>query len=140
MSMSPIVRDAWMLRKLLEKATGIKVYKAELGSSSSFNLYRGIVQEYKDETNSHITVAQGSWHISEGGEYKVSLYTPTITVGNKRMINAKLVRNIANNIVDALNSEFGQGCWNTCNEEQRCWLPLSRLSFYLQIPNFEEYK
>lgn len=40
MSMSPVVRDAWMLRKLLEKATGIKVYKAELGSFSSFNLYR----------------------------------------------------------------------------------------------------
>lgn len=103
--MSPVVRDAWMLRKLLEKATGIKVYKAELGSFSSFNLYRGIVQEYKDETNTHITVAQGSWSITEGGEYKVSLYTPTITIGYKRMINAQLVRNIANNIVDALKFE-----------------------------------
>lgn len=139
MSMSPVVRDAWMLRKLLEKATGIKVYKAELGSFSSFNLYRGIVQEYKDETNTHITVAQGSWSITEGGEYKVSLYTPTITIGYKRMINAQLVRNIGNNIVDALNSKFGQDCWNTCNEEHRCWLPLSRVSFYLQIPNFEQY-
>lgn len=45
-SMSPIIRDAYMLRKLLEKSTGIKVYKAEVGSYSSFNLYRGIVQEY----------------------------------------------------------------------------------------------
>ena len=94
--MSPVVRDAWMLRKLLEKATGIKVYKAELGSFSSFNLYRGIVQEYKDETNTHITVAQGSWSITEGGEYKVSLYTPAFTIGYKRMINAQLVRNIEN--------------------------------------------
>lgn len=25
------------------------------------------------------------------------------------------------------------------NEEQRCWLPMSRNSFYLQIPNFEKY-
>ena len=97
------------------------------------------MQEYKDETNTHITVAQGSWSITEGGEYKVSLYTPAFTIGYKRMINAQLVRNIANNIVDALNSKFGQDCWNTCNEEQRCWLPLSRVSFYLQIPNFEQY-
>lgn len=84
MSMSPVVRDAWMLRKLLEKATGIKVYKAELGSFSSFNLYRGIVQEYKDETNTHITVAQGSWSITEGGELRfrfIRLLSPSGTRG-----------------------------------------------------------
>lgn len=139
MNMSPIVRDAWMLRKLLEKATGIKVYKAEVSSLSSLNLYRGIVQEYKDETNTHITVAQGSWHISKGGEYKVSLYTPTIIVRHRRMINMQLVCNIVYNIVDALNLKFGEDCWSTCNEEKCRWFPLSRLSFYLQIPNFEEY-
>lgn len=42
-------------------------------------------------------------------------------------------------IADFTNSKFGQDCWNTCNEEHRCWLPLSRVSFYLQIPNFEQY-
>lgn len=138
--MSPIIRDAYMLRKLLEKSTGIKVYKAEVGSYSSFNLYRGIVQEYKDETNSHITVVQGSWHIKNGGEYKISLYTPTIVVAHRKMINRQLVHAIVRDIVDALNSEFGHGNWNTCNEENSCWFPLSRCSFYLQIPNFEEYE
>lgn len=37
------------------------------------------------------------------------------------------------------NNEFGEDNWNTCNEEQKCWLPMSRNSFYLQIPNFEKY-
>lgn len=136
--MSPMVRDAWLLRKLLEKATGIKVYKADRISDSPFNLYYSIVQEYKDETNSHITVAQGSWHINEGGEYKVSLYTPTIVVGNRKISNIQLIRAIALKIVAALNDEFGESCWNTCNEERRVWFPLSRNSFYLQIPNFKE--
>lgn len=38
-----------------------------------------------------------------------------------------------------LNDEFGEDNWNTYNEEQKCWLPMSRNSFYLQIPNFEKY-
>lgn len=138
MSMSPMIRDAWLLRKLLEKATGIKVYKADLNSLSPFNIYHSIVQEYKDETNLHITVAQGSWHINEGGEYKISLYTPTIVVGNRKISNIPLIRATALKIVDALNDEFGERCWNTCNEERRVWFPLSRNSFYLQIPNFKE--
>jgi hypothetical protein len=55
------------------------------------------------------------------------------------MINVNFVRDIAYKIVEALNNEFGEGNWNTCNEEQKRWLPMSRNSFYLQIPNFEKY-
>ena len=33
MKMTPIVNDAYRLRKLLEKATGIKVYKSDLISN-----------------------------------------------------------------------------------------------------------
>lgn len=67
--MTPIVNDAYRLRKLLEKATGIKVYKSDL-LSNYFNCYLSITQEYKNETNPHITVAQGDWSIVNGGEYK----------------------------------------------------------------------
>ena len=56
------------------------------------------------------------------------------------MINVNFVRDIAYKIVEVLNNKFGEGNWNTCNEEQRCWLPMSRNSFYLQIPNFEKYQ
>lgn len=136
--MSPIVNDAYSLRKLLEKSTGIKVYKSDL-IPCYLNGYISIVQEYRDETSPHITVAQGSWHIVNGGEYKISLYTPTIVVKDKKMINVRFVRDIAYKIVEALNNQFGEGNWNTCNEERRCWLPMSRNSFYLQIPNFEKY-
>lgn len=68
--MDPVVNDAYRLRKLLEKATGLKVYKSEL-IANYFNGYLSIVQEYKNETNPHITVAQGSWSIENGGEYKI---------------------------------------------------------------------
>ena len=138
MRMDPVVNDAYRLRKLLEKAAGLKVYKSDL-LTNYFNTYLSIVQEYKNETNAHITVAQSSWSIEDGGEYKISLYTPTIIINNKKMINVNFVRDIAYKIVGALNNEFGEGNWNTCNEEQRCWLPMSRNSFYLQIPNFEKY-
>lgn len=47
--MSPIVNDAYRLRKLLEKATGLKVYKSDL-LTNYFNTYLSIVQEYKNET------------------------------------------------------------------------------------------
>lgn len=81
--MDPVVNDAYRLRKLLEKATGLKVYKSEL-IANYFNGYLSIVQEYKNETNPHITVAQGSWSIENGGEYKISLYTPTIVTCHTR--------------------------------------------------------
>ena len=47
MKMSPIVNDAYRLRKLLEKATGLKVYKSDL-LTNYFNTYLSIVQEYKN--------------------------------------------------------------------------------------------
>lgn len=138
MRIDPVVNDAYRLRKLLEKATGLKVYKSEL-IANYFNGYLSIVQEYKNETNPHITVAQGSWSIENGGEYKISFYTPTIVIKGKRMLNTCFVKDVAYKIVEALNDEFGEDNWNTCNEEQKCWLPMSRNSFYLQIPNFEKY-
>ena len=138
MKMTPIVNDAYRLRKLLEKATGIKVYKSDL-LSNYFNCYISITQEYKNETNPHITVAQGSWHIEDGGEYKISLYTPTIAIKDKKMLNTNFVKDIFYKMIEVLNNEFGEGNWNTCNEEQSIWLPMSRNSFYLQIPNFEKY-
>lgn len=62
--MTPIVNDAYRLRKLLEKATGVKVYKSDL-LSNYFNCYLSITQEYKNETNPHITVAQGNLDTEE---------------------------------------------------------------------------
>jgi hypothetical protein len=138
MKMAPIVNDAYRLRKLLEKATGIKVYKSDL-ISNYFNCYISITQEYKNETNPHITVAQGSWSIVNGGEYKISLYTPTIVIKGKKVLNTCFVKDIFYKIVEALNNEFGEGNWDTCNNETTVWLPMSRNSFYLQIPNFEKY-
>lgn len=58
---------------------------------------------------------------------------------DKKMFNTRFVKDVAYKIVEALNDEFGEDNWNTCNEEQKCWLPMSRNSFYLQIPNFEKY-
>ena len=136
--MTPIVNDAYRLRKLLEKAAGIKTYKSEL-MVNYLNDYLSITQEYRDENNPHITVAQGSWSMRDGGEYKVSLYTPTIVVKGKNMLNTYFVKNVFYKIAEALNNEFGEEYWNTCNEEQRIWFPMSRNSFYLQIPNFEKY-
>lgn len=101
--------------------------------------YRVILKEVFDDTNPHITVAQGSWSIENGGEYKISLYTPTIVIKDKKMFNTRFVKDVAYKIMEALNDEFGEDNWNTCNEEQKCWLPMSRNSFYLQIPNFEKY-
>lgn len=133
--MSTITSDEQQLRKLIKEATGIKVYKSSF-NPLVFNVYYSIVQEYKDESSPHITIIQGSWHATNGGEYKISIYTPTMIVGNKRKINIQYVRGIAVKIADALDGQFGNDAWNTCNEESRVWIPLSRTSFYLQIPNF----
>ncbi len=135
--MSTLTRDEQQLRKLIKDATGMKVYKASF-KPLVFNIYYSIVQEYKNQSASHITVAQGNWHATDGGEYKFSIYTPTIIVGNKRLINIQYVRDIATKITNALDDRFGSECWSTCNEESSVWLPLSRISFYLQIPNFKE--
>lgn len=133
--MATMTSDERQLRKLIKDATGMKVYKATL-RPSVFNVYFGIAQEYKDEVNSHITIAQGSWHATHGGEYKISIYTPTIVVGNKRKINIQYVRDIAAKITNALDRRFSSSCWNTCNEESRVWLPLSRTSFLFTNTKF----
>lgn len=139
MAISQYRHDIRELRKLLKEATGMKVYESEFSTSSysCFNIYRGIVQEYKDEQDPHITFIQGNWSCEYGGEYKISIYTPTIVIGNKRRINVQLVRDIAIKITNAIDKRFGSETWNTCNEESKVWIPLSRTSFYLQIPNFK---
>lgn len=133
--MATMASDERQLRNLIKEATGMKVYKSTF-NPLVFNVYYSIVQEYKDESSPHITIIQGSWHATNGGEYKISIYTPTMLFGTKRKINIQYVRDIAVKITNALDRRFGNDTWNTCNEESRVWLPLSRTSFYLQIPNF----
>lgn len=133
--MATMASDERQLRNLIKEATGMKVYKSTF-NPLVFNVYYSIVQEYKDESSPHITIIQGSWHATNGGEYKISIYTPTMLFGTKRKINIQYVRDIAVKITNALVRRFGNDTWNTCNEESRVWLPLSRTSFYLQIPNF----
>lgn len=133
--MATMTSDERQLRNLIKDATEMKVYKSSF-KPLAFNVYYSIVQEYKNESSPHITVIQGNWHAYNGGEYKISIYTPTIVVGNKRKINIQYARDIAIKITNALDNRFGCNCWNTCNEESRVWLPLSLTSFYLQIPNF----
>ena len=125
--MATMASDERQLRNLIKEATGMKVYKSTF-NPLVFNVY------YK--SSPHITIIQGSWHATNGGEYKISIYTPTMLFGTKRRINIQYVRDIAVKITNALDRRFGNDTWNTCNEESRVWLPLSRTSFYLQIPNF----
>lgn len=132
-----ITNDERELRKLIKEATGMKVFKSELRPLSGFNTYYSILQEYRDETKPHITVARGGWCAKDGGEYKISIYTPTLIIGGKRKKNTRYIKSIAIKIINALNDKFGQEAWSICNEENSIWLPLSRTSFYLQIPNFE---
>lgn len=135
MSISPILRDERELRKLIKEATQMKVYRIDY-HSSSLSDYFSITQEYKEDSNPHITIRQGSWSRESGGEYKISIYVPTITIGMRRKFNIEYARDIFAKIRNALDIRFGSDCWNACNEEQRIWNPLSRISFYLQIPNF----
>lgn len=139
MRISQILFDTRQLIKLLKGATGMKVLRTDFNNTpfSAFNIYRGIVQEYKDE-GPHITVVQGSWNCTTGGEYKVSIYTPTIVVKNQRTVNKTLLRDITKRIVEALNERFGEECWSVSGEAVHTWLPLSRCAFYIQIPNFKE--
>lgn len=135
MSISPIVRDVRELRKLIKEATQMKVYQVDHYSYGE-NGYTSITQEYKEESNPHITIRQGSWNIETGGEYKISIYIPTISIGTRRRLNLEYAKNIFAKIRNALDERFGSDCWNACNEEQSTWKPLSRISVYLQIPNF----
>lgn len=136
MAVSEVVHDYREMRKLLKKATGLKVYKCYMGFYTSESTYRSISQEYQEE-NAHIAVAQGSWCIKSGGEYKISIYTPTLSVNNYRRMNVQYVNALIGKIRDALNNRFGEHNWSACNEESYSWKPLSRFSFYVQVPRFK---
>lgn len=122
------------LAKLLCDATGLKVFKADRVPVFT-NIYYAISQEYKCD-KAHIQVVQGSWRINTGGEYKVSVYTPTLKSEKAYHLNVPLIKGIQAKIVDALNDEFGSE-WTFSNSEHHLWNPLSRSSVYIQIPNFK---
>lgn len=135
MAVSEVVHDYREMRKLLKEATGLKVYKCDMGFYTSESTYRSISQEYK-EKNAHINIVQGNWCIESGGEYKISIYTPTLSVNNSRRMNIQYVNALIGKIRDALNNRFGEHNWSACNEEICSWEPLSRFSFYVQVPRF----
>lgn len=132
--LSKIVSDERDLMRLLRSATGLKVFKGERQPTFS-NLYYSITQEYKCD-KSHIQVVQGSWCIKTGGEYKISIFTPTLKAGGRYNLNVPFTQQIIDKIQEALDNEFGSGNWAACNNEQQIWEPLSKNSFYIQIPNF----
>lgn len=136
MAVSEIVHDYREMQKLLKEATRLKVYKCDLTFYTSESTYRSISQEYQEE-NAHITVAQGGWHIENGGEYKISIYTPTLSVNSSRRMNVQYVNALLGKIRDALNNRFGKHNWSACNEECCSWKPMSRFSFYVQVPRFK---
>lgn len=133
--LSKIVFDERSLMKLLRNATGLKVFKAERTPIYN-NLYYAITQEYKCD-KPHIQVVQGSWCSKTGGDYKISIFTPTLKVDSQYRLNASFAQQIIDKIQEALNNEFGSENWTHCNNEQRIWTPMSRNSFYIQIPNFD---
>lgn len=138
MEMTPVANGAYRLRKPPEKATGIKVYKSDLISDCS-SCHISISQEYRNGTNPHIAAAQGDRPIVNGGEYKISPYTPAIVIKGKKALNACFVKDIFYKIAEASNNESGEGNWDTCNNETTVRLPVSRNPFHLQIPNFEKH-
>jgi len=137
MPISPIIYDMRCLQKLIKTATGLKVYKAEVSGMAAF-MYRSITDEYHDKENAHISVARGSWSCDDGGEYKISIYLPCISVKNKRHWNKTAFQHYINQIREAFNNEFGEAGWSACNQESDYWEPMSRFSFYVQIPNFKQ--
>lgn len=138
MRLSPIVKDKRSLIKLVRDATKLKCFEAFIRYSSEGS-YRSITCEYEERTFPHITIAQGSWSIQEGGEYKISIYLPCMTIGQRKNFNVQLFRSYIDKIRDAIDERFGEDNWNSCNTECANWRPLSRCSFYIQIPNFEDY-
>lgn len=138
MPLSPIINDKRQLRKLIKQATQMNVHFTERYIDGE-NTYASITQEYKEESNPHITIRPGNWSIEDGGEYKISIYIPTLSFGIKRRFNLEYAQSVFAKMSDALDERFGEECWSTCNEQQDTWKPLSRISFYLQIPNFEKY-
>lgn len=127
--------DLQQLRRLLKKSTGIPCFEAKHKPFAN-NAYFSITEECLSD-KPHITVYSGSWSYVDGGEYKISIYVPTLTVRGRNRINLLYLETIIENIRNGLNCVFGDS-WDSCNEEQHRWNPLSRFSFYLQIPNFKE--
>lgn len=137
MAVSQIIKDMRCLKKLIKDATGLKVYESE--AISHHDLYWSISDEYKDKNNPHITVTHGShWSIDEGAEYKISIYAPSLSIGIRRKLNTPLFQSYIDRIVQAFDNRFGEKSWNCCNEEYISWRPMSRFSFYVQIPNFKD--
>lgn len=135
MPVSQIIKDIRCLKKLIKNATGLKVYEQE--AIYHHDSYWSISNEYKDKNSPHITVTRGGyWTLDDGAEYKISIYVPSLSIGIRRNFNAPLFQSYIDRIVQALDSCFGEKQWNYCNEECITWRPMSRFSFYVQIPNF----
>lgn len=133
MAVSEIVRDKRELKKFLKACTGLPVYEAKGVAMSAFNNYITLTDE-AIKNDAHITFYQGSWHYKEGGEYKICVYVPMI--GNRT--NVPYLKLIVRNIANALDDMLGEDNWNECNSSlMERWRPLSRFSFYIQIPNFK---
>lgn len=137
MPISPIIYDMRCLQKLIKTATGLKVYKAEVSGMAAF-MYRSITDEYHDSENAHISVARGSWSCNDGGEYKISIYLPCISLKNKVHFNKSAFQHYVDQITNAFNAEFGERNWSACNGTSSPWKPMARFSYYVQIPNFKQ--
>lgn len=136
MPVSQIIKDIRCLKKLIKNATGLKVYEQE--AIYHHDSYWSISNEYKDKNSPHITVTRGGyWTLDDGAEYKISIYVPSLSIGIRRNFNAPLFQSYIDRIVQALDNCFGEKQWNYCNEEYITWRPMSRFSFYIQIPNFK---
>lgn len=132
MGINQIVRDERELKKLLRSSTGLKVFEAML--IGSYNGFRSLSDEAIQD-KAHITFYRGSWDCINGGIYKICIYTPSI--GNRA--NVPYIQSIVRKITNALDIRFGKDGWNECNRSLlERWRPLSRFSFYLQLPNFRD--
>ena len=132
MGISQIVRDERELKKLLRSSTGLKVFEAML--IGSYNGFRSLSDEAILD-KAHITFYRGNWDCNNGGIYKICIYTPSI--GNRA--NVPYIQSIVRKITNALDIRFGKDGWNECNQSLlERWRPLSRFSFYLQLPNFRD--
>lgn len=132
--LSQYVIDERGMKTLLKKATGLSVYKEEMRPNWG-NLYSSISDEYKEE-GAHIVYSMRGFDATNGNEYKVSIYTPMLVFGTNKMSNISLIKNLAKAIRDELDNIFGDGNWDSCNEEITKWKPMCRFSFYVQVPNF----
>ncbi len=132
MGINQIVRDERELKKLLRSSTGLKVFEAML--IGSYNGFRSLSDEAILD-KAHITFYRGNWDCNNGGIYKICIYTPSI----ENRANVPYIQSIVRKITNALDIRFGKDGWNECNQSLlERWRPLSRFSFYLQLPNFRD--